>query len=178
MPCVCVCGGGWGWVRGSFASMSSCFTLHHISASSCWVGQTKLNILCEVSQHILILVNYQPVNTRRGIVQNCTWISASVRFLFVHRCVCWCEGERRAISKILSSFTQQWCWKVISCLIIFQTSEYPTYFWKIITHEIIIEKIINWDDDTFQCFFHNCVKYIESSSDLEISTRIFGLRRS
>ena len=106
--CVCVRGGGgWGWVRGSFASMPSCFTLHHISASFCWVGQTRINILCEVSQHIFILVNYQPVNTRRGIVQNCTWISASVRFLFVHRCVCWCEGERRAISKILSSITQQ-----------------------------------------------------------------------
>ena len=155
MPCVCVCvgvGGGGGSV---VPSLVCHLVLHYTTFLLLFfgVGQTRLNILCEVSQHIIILVNYQPVNTRRGIVQNCTWISVSVRFLFVHHCVCWCEGERRAISKIISSITQQWCWKVISGLIIFQTSEYPTYFWKIITHEIIIETIINWDDDTFQCFF-------------------------
>ena len=65
------------------------------------VGKARLNIIIarifpEVSQHIFSLVNYQPINTRRGFVQNYTWTSASVIFLFVYCCVCWCEerGEQ------------------------------------------------------------------------------------
>ena len=48
--------------------------------------------LQELSWFTDVSVNYKPVNTRRGFVQNYTRISASVRFLFVYcLCVCWCE---------------------------------------------------------------------------------------